>query len=354
MRVVLENFRDTATGLQRLIRRQHAWSSIALSERHSGLMSAALLPAARRLLANRGYVDPNFPNPNGPGDASIIIYGYTPSLVLGVIGAVYFGLVSAATLAGILKLSWDTLIFLLGFGTVMEVVGYIFRCLSSQIDPYRVNFFVIQYFFIVVAPVFFAAAIYLCLQRLIWSAGPKISPLSPRAVFAIFLTLDIITILMQIAGAALIGVAESNGKDPNTANDILIAGLAIQSASFAVFLIILVVCVARLVGQRAGGTVDDHKHRESRQLFVLLLLVAVLVELRTAFRLAEAAEGVFSYLSTHEVFFGCLEFVPIALAVVPLLYLGWTTGLIMKCSKTAQTTLTPPQGSSHDAVPPAV
>lgn len=31
---------------------------------------------------------------------------------------------------------WDTMIFLVGFGTAMEVVGYIFRCLSSQIDPY--------------------------------------------------------------------------------------------------------------------------------------------------------------------------------------------------------------------------
>lgn len=33
----------------------------------------------------QGYVDPNFPNPNGPDDASIIIYGYTPSLVVGVL-----------------------------------------------------------------------------------------------------------------------------------------------------------------------------------------------------------------------------------------------------------------------------
>ena len=59
--------------------------------------------------------------------------------------------------------------------------------------------------------------------------------------------------------------------------------------------------------------------------FVLLLVAAVLVELRTAFRLAESSQGVYSYLSTHEVFFGTLEFLPIVLAVIGLVFLGWAT-----------------------------
>ena len=70
-----------------------------------------------------------------------------------------------------------------------------------------------------------------------------------------------------------------------------------------------------------------------KQLFVLLLIAALLVELRTAFRLAEAAGGVYTYLGTHEAFFGCLEFVPIVLAVLPLVYLGWTTGLTLRRNK---------------------
>ena len=35
----------------------------------------------------------------------------------------------------------------------MEIVGYVARILSSRRDPYNVIYFVIQYFFIVVAPV---------------------------------------------------------------------------------------------------------------------------------------------------------------------------------------------------------
>jgi hypothetical protein len=38
----------------------------------------------------QGYIDPNWPPPGGEGDARIIIYGYTPSFALGVLGCVLF------------------------------------------------------------------------------------------------------------------------------------------------------------------------------------------------------------------------------------------------------------------------
>lgn len=54
-------------------------------------------------------------------------------------------------------------------------------------------------------------------------------------LYKVFVSADVITIIMQIAGAALVGVSESklaNGLasplTPAQANDILLAGLAIQ------------------------------------------------------------------------------------------------------------------------------
>ena len=110
---------------------------------------------------------------------------------------------------------------------------------------FRVTYFVVQYFFIVVAPVFFAAAIYVGLTRLITLGGRHLSLLPPRTVFAIFLSFDIITIIVQIAGAASIGSAESNNNSPTVPNDILIAGLSAQTASFAVFLVLMSVSLSR-------------------------------------------------------------------------------------------------------------
>ena len=52
-----------------------------------------------------------------------------------------------------------------------------------------------------------------------------------RLLFWTFLACDIVTTIIQIAGAASIGAAESNGNSPKTANNVLIAGLAIQVQS---------------------------------------------------------------------------------------------------------------------------
>jgi hypothetical protein len=199
----------------------------------------------------------------------------------------------------------------------MEVVGYAERSLSAKKDPYRVTFFVLQYFFIVTAPVFITASIYVCLNKLIeWA---KLSGLDehgrkkfhPRAILWGFVACDVVSTIVQIAGAALIGAAESNRKDPNTPNHILLAGLVFQSVAFSVFLIILGLFIRYLSSDQTVGVGLGGK----RTFIVMLTIASLLVFLRLLFRLAETAQGVFGYLMQHEPFFGALEFAPIILAV---------------------------------------
>lgn len=191
----------------------------------------------------------------------------------------------------------------------MEVVGYAFRLLSSQVNPYSVTNFVVQYFFIVIAPVFFSAAIYTVLTVFINRTKREYAPLSPKLILWIFISCDIVATITQVAGAALIGVAASNGKDPTTPNNILLAGLAFQVFSFLVFCVFLGICL-----YRARKIVLS-----SLKAFTAALCTAtLLVYLRTCFRLAETAAGLTSALATHEAYFGCLEFAPIVIAVVIL------------------------------------
>jgi RTA1 like protein len=191
-------------------------------------------------------------------------------------------------------------------GTAMEVVGYAFRLLSSQVNPYSVINFVVQYFFIVVAPIFFSAAIYTVLTVFINRTRREYAPLPPKLILWIFISCDIIATITQVAGAALIGAAASNGEDPTTPNNILLAGLAFQVFSFFIFCICLGICL-----YRARKVV-----RSSLKAFTAALCAATFfVYVRTCFRLAETAEGLESELATREVYFGCLEFAPIVIAV---------------------------------------
>ena len=201
----------------------------------------------------------------------------------------------------------------------MEVIGYIFRALSSRDDPYNIIYFVVAYFFIVVAPVFISASIYLCLTKLIiWAQDEGVQLqsriLSRKFILWTFITADAVCTGVQIAGAALIGTRESKHKDPKVANDILLAGLAIQSFFFLVYLGILVNFILAICdGQRFPTAL-----RKTWSFIGALEVSSLLVFLRTLFRLAETSQGVFGYLSSHEAFFGALEFAPIVLAMALL------------------------------------
>ena len=221
---------------------------------------------------------------------------------------------------------------LLSLGCLMEVVGYGFRvtahCTSRARDrsrchrrgfelvytlaeqssltysladlchvvsPFKVVYFVIQYFTIVVAPVFFSAAFYLALslaiRRLPYGIGHGLLSFSPRIFVGVFIAADVVTTVIQIAGAALIGVSESSNVrgrgaskvSTKQANDILLAGLSIQTASFLAFMVILSV-----VTWRANMT---RPTTLPRRFTFLLIFTSLLVMLRTVFRLAETAQG---------------------------------------------------------------
>ncbi|TQS33466.1 hypothetical protein Golomagni_06188 [Golovinomyces magnicellulatus] len=266
-----------------------------------------------------GYVDPNFPNLGGEQDVAIIIYGFTPSFALALFAAVWFTLFFAIHTIQVVRLhAWFFVTFPIGL--VFEIVGYAARTLSAKKDPYHLIYFILNYFFIVTAPVFLAAGIYAILSYMIRRLGSKYSVLPPKVILWFFITSDAIATIAQVAGAALIGKKESDHKDPTTANNILLGGLAYQVFSMGVFII-----VSWSFLFRARHAVRNERLSVFAGVFVA---ATALVYMRTCFRLAETAEGLFGKLQTHEVYFACLEFAPVALAV--LLFGWWHPGRLLE------------------------
>ncbi|KAM7188556.1 sphingoid long-chain base transporter RSB1 [Rhypophila sp. PSN 637] len=262
-----------------------------------------------------GYVDPNWPPSYGPNDAPVIIYGYTPSFALALLGVILFFLFSLVHIFQLFRhRSWYFTTF--SIGLMFEVVGYIARVLSAKKNPYNLIYFIIQYFFIVTAPVFLSAAIYTILSSLINRLGREYSVLSPKIILWFFITSDVIATITQIAGAALIGVKQSRREDPTSANNILLGGLAYQVFSIGLFIILTSIFLWRTRHKLGAFGLKP---------FIAAFSVATLmVYLRTVFRLAETAEGLGGELSTREVFFGTLEFMPVVLAVI--LFTAWHPG----------------------------
>lgn len=103
------------------------------------------------------------------------------------------------------------------------------------------------------------------------------------------------------------------GVTTDQANDILIAGLSIQSLSFLLFLCILAVFIYR--SYKFKPTQEQPK-KPDVYLLVVMATTALLVFLKTIFRLAESSDGVFSPLMTSEGLFGGLEAAPVMLAAL--------------------------------------
>jgi hypothetical protein len=135
--------------------------------------------------------------------------------------------------------------------------------------------------------------------------------LKPRVILWTFVAFDVVTTVVQIAGAAMIGNAESKLKSPEVANDIVLAGLAVQTFAFTCFLVLFGVLTVAMIRDRELGP----RLGRIGPFIVALEVASILVYLRTIFRLVETSEGVFGYLMTHEAFFGGLEFTPIIIAV---------------------------------------
>lgn len=174
-------------------------------------------------------------------------------------------------------------------------------------DPYRLIFFILQYFFIVTAPVLLSAGIYTILSVMINRVGRQYSPLPPNWILGIFITCDSVATVVQVTGAALVGARYSKNEDPTSANDILLGGLAFQVFTFLVFIMLTTLFLYRCIRRKKGM-----QERHMGMFIAAFLLATLLVYLRTCFRLAETSQGLEKDLSTHEVYFACLEFAPIA------------------------------------------
>ena len=156
---------------------------------------------------------------------------------------------------------------------------------------------------------FISAAIYAILSVLINRVGRQYSPiLPPKWILGIFITSDVVCTAVQICGAALIGVAESNERDPTMGNNILLAGLCLQVFVFFIFISLLVLFLQK------SRKVIFHVGKGIKAFLAAFGAATLLVYLRTCFRLCETALGVDSYLFTTEKYFAGLEFVPILLA----------------------------------------
>ena len=172
-----------------------------------------------------------------------------------------------------------------------------------------------------IGPAFLAAAVYLCLSRIVVVFSETVSRLRPASYTLIFIGCDFFSLLLQAAGGGIASGATTASADA-TGKDIMITGVAWQVASLVLFTVICADFARRV---RNASDVDMNpafatfRASAKFRLFLCGLAAATLtIFIRCVFRCAELSGGFHGPLANQQVTFMILEGAMIAIAVICL------------------------------------
>lgn len=247
------------------------------------------------------------------------IYGYYPSLVGNAFLLAWFSIFLVSnTYLGIYYKTWTYMIALV-LGCICELLGYAGRIILNS-NPYSKPGFNIQIVCLIIAPAFFSAGIYLTLKHLTLCFGPHYSLLTPKYYTWIFITCDILSLVIQGAGGGVSATA-STPSTQKTGNDLALAGIVFQVFTLLCFgtLAVLYYLRRRRSDPIPSKEAEIIQEKTGFKLFIASLSIAYLcIITRCCYRIAEMARGWRNPIMTNEVDFMVLDGAMIGLAVLCL------------------------------------
>jgi len=257
---------------------------------------------------------------------------------------------------------WFNITFVCGYA--LEWMGFLGRVLAFTDDTDQ-NFFLLQYISLTIAPAFIMAGIYFVFAQLVVIHGRHFSVLKPLWYSYMFITFDVVSLIIQAGGGGAASTATTEHRDPTPGTNTMIAGIAFQVFGMTIFLVFWFEFLNRIyfkeVDSKNGYEVEhqkfakksvknylrllfnvpsvrnyrrDHldqyyspqfakiRHGKLFDWFPLGITIAVLaVYVRSVYRVVELAQGFDGFLITHEVFLFTLDAMMIAtcgLIFIPL------------------------------------
>ena len=245
------------------------------------------------------------------------LYKYAPSLALAL---TFLALFLLSTLLHTYQLLRTRVWYLLPLliGGFCEWIGYIGRAVSArETSPsYTLGPYIIQSLLLLIAPIFFAASIYMELGHIILLAnGEAHSPIRKRFLTVTFVMGDVFSFMVQSTGAGIL-TKKGEAHAAATGKWIIIGGLAIQLLFFGVFMVVGMVFHTRVnrnpTGRSESPNVPWRKHMWT------LYATSLLIMIRSVFRLVEYVQGTEGYLMRNEVWLYVFDAVLMLLTMVAL------------------------------------
>lgn len=179
--------------------------------------------------------------------------------------------------------------------TTVELVGYAGRAAAHNSTGTLIPY-VLQSTFLLLAPVLFAASLYMTLSRIIRAVdGASFSLIRPTWLTRIFVSGDAFSFIIQASGAGLRVMAGTGKSDinPNLGANIIVGGLIFQIIIFGIFMAAALVFNRRFKSHARSSVSHGVPWQASLN---MLYVTSAAIMIRNIFRVAEYAMGHDGYL----------------------------------------------------------
>lgn len=214
-----------------------------------------------------------------------VLWPYTPTIAAGVIAAlVFIALTSLHTWRLVRNRTWFCIPFVVG--GLFETIGYAARAAAHN-DMESKTPYIIQSILILVAPILFAASVYMILGRLILrTESASYSIVRATWVTKLFVTGDVLCFFIQGGGAGML-VKADDADGFKMGENIILGGLILQILIFAFFVIVASIWHRRL---NALPTVAAAE-LPWKKYIIYLYAASVFITVRNLCRVIEYAMG---------------------------------------------------------------
>ncbi|KAI0048955.1 RTA1-domain-containing protein [Auriscalpium vulgare] len=204
---------------------------------------------------------------------------------------------------------------------LLEVAGWSGRLWSSLNVDLR-SPFMLQIITTIIAPTPLVAANFVLLGHIIRRLGPRYSRLGPRLYTTIFLTCDIVALLVQGGGG---GIASGNSNsDARVGGHIMLGGI--------IFQLVAIICYAALAAEfllryvqdkpfKRRNAPDQPRGRTDKHMKILLggmSLMTFFILIRSIYRTIELADGWNGKVNSTQVYFNVFDGAMVTLAMYTL------------------------------------
>ncbi|KAJ8456941.1 hypothetical protein ONZ51_g11824 [Trametes cubensis] len=250
-------------------------------------------------------------------------YGYDPTEWICILFVVLFGCATVLHVGQAIRSRLWWLFPTACLAGVGEIIGWAARVKSSE-DPYQINPYLIQITSTIIAPTPLIAANFIILGQIIQRIGPDYSRLSSKWYTIVFLSCDIIALIVQAVGGAKASLALKQGTDPNPGGHIMLAGVSFQLAALVIYVILASEFLLRYAYdhpfKRRSQTPlrVDRVDKKTKLIIFGLGIEAVFLFIRSIYRTAELTDGWRGKIITTEVYFNVFDATMIVLAMFTL------------------------------------